>query len=490
METKSLLAETAKKTLWHSLIYGIGTSFTAFVGIVLMPLYTRFLKPEEYGVYSLISVAFTLLVFIYDFGMINALFRWVYHYDENEKAARKRVVSTVLFFLLALSATLTCILWNQTANISRIIFKTADFSGLIRLMLIGLFLQSLTWVPFSLIRINEKPFIFTAIVMLGMVTMVSANFILLSRGKALTGIYEAYIISCAVMAAPLYYITRNEYALAFSFGELKGMFAFALPFFPVLFFAWVIDFSGRYFLGHFSTLQQVGLYSAGYKIGQILYLAEKTFAVAWTPIMLSLSQRYMERAPDVFGRVFTYFVFSSFFLVIGVSIFAREIMRIFTTPAYYAATQVVPLIAIAYLLYGVYVFMLSGLIITKNVYAQPLILLSAAVINVMLNILLIPKFGMVGSAYATIAGYFIAAAATFYFSQKFYPIPVEAGRIGKIVITSGLICYASRFFSIQSLVVSVFSKAALLILFFFILYFIRFFTVEETARLKAFIRRC
>jgi len=144
MESPNLLFVTVKKTLKHSFIYGLGNSFTAVVGVLLIPLYTRRLTPGEYGIYALITIVYTLLAFVYDFGMINALFRWVYQYKEEEADLRRRVASTSLIFLVVLASSLTIVLWNKAGFISGIVFKNPDFSGLIRLMLAGLFLQSLT----------------------------------------------------------------------------------------------------------------------------------------------------------------------------------------------------------------------------------------------------------------------------------------------------------------------------------------------------------
>ncbi len=484
MEYANLLFDTIKKTLRHSLIYGLGTSFMAVVGVILIPLYTRFLSPSEYGVYSLIGVVFTLLIFVYDFGMINALFRWVYQFDENQAAFRKRVVSTTLIFLIILASILTFILWKCASLISSLIFANTNYAPLIKLMLISIFLQSLTWVPLSLLRIEGKALIYTIILICGMVVMVITNFILLLAGSGVKGIYESYIVASLFIMTPLFYITRHYYGINFSVKDLNGMLKFGLPLFPVLFFSWIIDFSGRYFIGRYSTLQEVGLYSVGYKIGQILYLAEKTFMIAWTPIMLSLSQRYMEKAPQIFGKIFTYFIFLSLLIFLFVSVYSVEIVKLFTSPSYYGASSIVPLISLSYLLYGVYIYMLSGLIITKNISVQPLILLGSAIANVILNIALIPKFGMMGSAYATISSYCIAAIATYCISQKYYPLPIETWRIAKICTSTALIYFLSTSINFTNTGLCLASKTILMAAFFYALYVIRFYQPAEIDRLK------
>lgn len=484
MGSAGLLSETLKKTVKHSLVYGIGMSFTAVSGIILVPLYTRFLSPGDYGVYALISIIFSLLFFLYDFGMVNAIFRWYYQYGSHQQESRSRVINTALLFLLGLATVFTILLWNNAGLLSQIIFNSRDFSHLIRLMLIGLFLQSLTWVPMSLLRIKEKVLTFTSVVVLGMILMVSGNFIFLSMGRGLNGVYEAYIITYLCMAIALFAMTWKHYAVDFSFGELSGMLKFGLPYIPVLFFSWVIDFSDRYLLAHLSSLQQVGLYSVGYRIGQAMYLVIKTFVVAWVPLMLSLHQKHGDNARSIFGRMFTYFLLLLIFLFVFVSIFSKDIIQVFTTSAYKDAASVIPWISFSYVLNGVYLFMLSGLIVAKNVYAQPIILLVSAVLNIVLNVVFIPNLGMIGSAVATLISYSLVAAATYYFAQKFYPIPIEWKRIAKIAVAAAATFYVGILVPKEALWVSILSKGMLIAVFFYILYIVGFFQQKEIDKLR------
>lgn len=487
MEGISLLFSALKKTAKHSLVYGIGTSFAAVSGLVLLPIYTRFLSPSDYGAFSLISIVVTLLIFVYDFGMVNALFRWYYQYDASQVAMRRRVISTAFIFLFTLALSLTLLLLINASFLSKLIFKTANFSGAIRLMLIGVFLQSLTIVPLSLLRIKEKVGSFTTIVIAGMVLMIITNYIFLRTGRGINGVYEAYIATYLFMLMTLFIMTREEHAIDFSLSELKGMLKFGVPYVPVLFFSWVIDFSDRYLLGHLATLQEVGIYSIGYKLGQVLYLVEKTFLIAWVPLMLSLHQKHKEKAPQIFGGIFTYYILMIFFLFMFVSVFSSEIIKAVTSSAYYGATAVVPWIAFSYLLSGIYIYMLSGLIIAKNVYLQPIILSVSAIINIALNIVLIPKFGMMGSAYATVFSYLMVAVFTTFFAQKLYPITIEWPRLAKIAVSAVAIFLLSTLVKVPNLMLAVMLKGSLIALLFAALYFIGFFSKDEIQEFRKII---
>jgi len=319
--------------------------------------------------------------------------------------------------------------------------------------------------------------------------MIAASFMFLSHGRGINGIYEAYITTYSIMLVALFVMTREEQALDFSFSELKGMLKFGVPYIPVLFFSWVIDFSDRYFLGHLATLQQVGLYSIGYKLGQVLYLAEKTFLIAWVPLMLSMHNQHKEKAPQIFGGIFTYFVLFIFLLFLAVSIFSAELIKIFASPLYCDAAAVVPWIALAYLLSGIYIYMISGFIIVKNVVLQPIILASAALANVVLNILLIPRFGMMGAAYATVFSYFIAASFTAFFAQRLYPIKIEWLRLIKIAACCMAVYFLSVFLPKVNLALSIVLKSIMVAAFFTCLALAGFFSPDEIEGLKTILSR-
>lgn len=483
---RASLFDTVKRTLKHSLIYGLFTILTTFTGFVLLPFYTKYLSPAEYGVFALIGILSTALAFLYDLGMVNALVRWCFEYSDDQLDQRKTVVFTALIFLLITSSIFTILFLVYSPKVSILLFHDTKFSNFIKLMVIATFFNCLAWVPLSLFRVKEKSFTFvfaTACKTLGLICLIILFLAVLKRG--LGGVYESNLIISIIFTGPLFLLTFKEYTIKFSMKDLFGMLKFGVPFIPVLFFSWIIDFSDRYFLGQLSTLSEVGLYSVGYKIGQIVFLVVKTFAIAWIPIMFTVSRK--ENAAEIFAKILTYYILFIFLFALSISIFGRGIITIFTSSAYHDAYKVVPLISISYFFYGIYVFALSGLLIVKNVYVQPLLLSFSAILNVFLNILLIPKYGMMGAAYATLLSYLSVAAGTYYFSQKYYPIHIEVDRILKIVFCGVVIYTVSLFVPDANLAHSIIIKLLILSFYPLSLYLIKFFRQEEVVKLKAAI---
>lgn len=205
------------------------------------------------------------------------------------------------------------------------------------------------------------------------------------------------------------------------------MLKYGLPLCPAILFGWVIDFSDRYFLRHFLTLSEVGLYSLGYKFGQITYMAVLSFLMCWGPILFSIIKE--KNAPETIARLSTYIVSAFMFITLIVSSFSREIVALMAQSSYLASYKVIPLISFSYYLFGLYMLFLSGIQVSKQVFKQPIILGAASVLNISLNLILIPRLGIIGAAVATLLTYLFVVLYTYLEAQRSYAIPYELNKI-------------------------------------------------------------
>ncbi|MFH1045735.1 MAG: oligosaccharide flippase family protein [Candidatus Omnitrophota bacterium] len=472
------------KIVQHSAIYGLGNIAVALTGFLLIPLYTNYLSPEAYGIYSLITLFMALLTFFYDLGLYKAMFSWYFDFSVEQKE-RKTIVSTVLFSTFVFSLIWTLLFLLFPGRVSELVANGREYSPLVRLAVLTVFFNNLMIIPFSVLRLKEKPGWFATASFVRIIGIVGLNFLFIATFKrGLLGLYESGLIVALAMTILLFLFTRKEYILEFSGEDFKRMFKLALPFFPTVFFAWIIDFSGRYFLKLYTTLEQVGLYSLGYKVGQVTMFTVSVFILGWVPILFSIAKE--KNAPEIFGRVMTYFFSVVAFVSVLISVFGKELIRVFASPFYMPASQVIPIIATSYLLYGAYMFLLTGLLIKKEARSQPLILAVAAGVNVGLNILLIPRLGMMGAALATLATYLLVAGGTYFASQKIYFIPYEFDRILKSLFITLLVYFLSLLIRSESLAYALSLKFALMIVMYpALLYLTKFFKQEELAKLRA-----
>lgn len=471
-----------KKIGLHTVIYGMGNMAYAIPGFILIPLYTRYLAPREYGIFSLLTMLFGILLYIYELGMVGAVSRQFYDYENNER--RKRVISTAFFFSLSYCLVLTGCLYLLKNNISGLLFKMAGYGHIVGLGLLAIFFQALIFIPQTVIRLREKPLIYFVLVCAYISFLIAFTVLFLAGLKrGLLGVYEAIFWASLLSFIAYIAATAKNYAFKFSFSELKHLLYLGLAFFPALLFAWIIESSDRFILNMLTDLSSVGIYSLGYKIGQIPMVIVRSFNLAWIPIMFSVVKT--EDAAHIFGKIATYFVLAISLAVFGLSLYSRELVRILAAPEYIGAYKIIFFISLSYLFYGLYIFFLTGAIIKKRVYNFPIVLFVGAVFNVGLNFLLIPRYNIAGAALATLASYIAVAVFTYYLSQKSYRISFEIGKMAKIIILGILAYSVSTLVNVENIYLSLGVKTAFLSAYMFTLYIFRVINRADVLKVKS-----
>jgi O-antigen/teichoic acid export membrane protein len=172
----------------------------------------------------------------------------------------------------------------------------------------------------------------------------------------------------------------------------------------------------------------------------------------------------------------------------ALSLLAKELLMIMATPKFYPAAAVVPLIALSYIFSGVRHMTNTGLaILNKNYYVPPIIV-GSALLNLGLNYVLIPPYGMIGAAWATILSYLVLVIVQTLVNLHFYYIRYEYGRMAKLALIWGTTYGVSQLIQTPSLWINIGLKCLLLFAYPFLLYGIRFFEKEELEALKALLR--
>ena len=264
------------------------------------------------------------------------------------------------------------------------------------------------------------------------------------------------------------------------------MLKYGLPLCPALIFSWVIDFSDRYFLRYFLTLDKVGLYSLGYRFGQIVYMAVLTFLMCWGPILFTIVKE--KNAQKTLARLSTYVAGAFMLVCLIVSIFSEEIVTVLAERGYSTSYKVIPVISLSYYLFGIYMLFLSGILVSKKVFMQPLVLGVGCILNILLNIMLIQRLGIMGAAVATAITYFCVASCTYLLAQRSYKIPYEMRRLTLITL-SGVIIYTislilSKIISIDSIIITVIGKFFIMLLYPITLFAFGFFGKEQLQKIK------
>jgi O-antigen/teichoic acid export membrane protein len=261
----------------------------------------------------------------------------------------------------------------------------------------------------------------------------------------------------------------------------------------------MLTMADRYFLLLLASDVEVGLYSLGYKLGLVIQaLLVGPFQLAWLPFLFSTAKE--KRADEAYSRVFTYFVLVALFAALVISVLAKEVLIVMAKPAFRDAYKVVPLVAASYVMWGCYDILAVGIYLEGKTKYLALLVSGAAVLNLGLNFLLIPDYGMMGAAAATLASYALLPAGAYFVSRRYRTVHYEWARVIKILLAVALICVASVFVDrshsalsshmsamYAHIIVGV-SKVLLLLCYPVLLYAIRFFRPEEINMIRTLVR--
>lgn len=434
------------KDLFRNLvIYGLGDVATSIVSLFLLPVFTNYLTPADYGVITMLLTVEAVTKVVFRWGVDTAFMRL--YYDCGDERARQRLASTIFFFLAAVNgALLAAALLSLDWLAPHILGPDAAAAGASRNLLIGLtlvntFVTGFYFMPFQVLRIGGQSPQFIALAFARSAGTIAARLLLVIwAGLGVLGIVVADVLVTALFTLVLMKWFAPLIRPVFSRPVLREALAFGLPRVPHSIAHQVIGFADRYLLNAFGTLRDVGLYSIGASFGLALKLFLSAFESAWTPFFLGVM-----REPDarkIYSTVSTYVVALLVLLVGGLSAVAPAVVRLFTTPEFQDAAAVTPWIALGVMFQGLYLVGSIGLVITKRTKLYPMATGTAAAVSLLANLLLIPRYGMIGAAWANTLSYATLAATTVGFSWHVYPIAYEWGRLLRIAL-AGAAGYAA-----------------------------------------------
>lgn len=439
--TDSPEGRPARDLVRHSLVYGSGYVAMAIVSFVLIPVYTRYMLPSEFGLLGLMLVLYGLMKQVYDLGFMNSVGRFFFDYGDDDAAGMARMRATGIAFLAAYGGVLTVLLWSTADVWSDLLTGTPDNAHLVRIVAVTLYAEALTIVPLTLIRMQERSGRFVAITILRFVSTLVVSIVLVALlDQGVEGALMAIAISNVAILVLLLPDYRRSLESRPSWSLLRQMLAFGLPFFPVLLSGWFMEASDRYLLEIFSTREEVGFYSLAYRIAAVMQIGVAAVSMGWAPLRYRIYRQ--PHAEDVYRRITTYYVIAASFVVVPLALFAQEIVGVVSPSSYAPAANVVPLLALSYALNGLYVMMVTGMGVTKKTRPMAWTAVAAALVNVGLNVLLIPVWGMEAAAATTVLANALLVAGGWFYSQRVYPIPYEWSRITRVVASGAAVVAA------------------------------------------------
>lgn len=413
--------------------YAVSGAATTFIGVVMVPIYTRVFSPDEYGALDLITSVTTFLVLFLLMGQPSAVGR--FYVDARDRRDARVSASTSGLFLLGATILAAAALLPFHKGIAYLLHGTTAYSNAVALAICS--------VPFTvqfrllqnLLKWRQEPLKYAGLSVASLVIGLSVIiYCVVIAGLGITGVYLATLINAFVFSCLALFLVRTSLGRAFSASRLRELLGFGLPLVPVAVAYYFITYSDRYFLRYFQDLETVGMYAIGVRVSMVMVLLLNGFEMAMGPFVYS---QYKERnAPETFAKVYDYVSVAAVLSVVGLSLFSSDIVSIFATPTYLPGHNVVPLLAAGTLIYGLGAYFSVGIGIAKKTIHRAWTGMLAAALNVALNFLLVPSFGMIGAAAATACAFLTLAVLQMRISQRFYSVPYRFGKNAVVYATA------------------------------------------------------
>lgn len=407
------------------------------------------------------------------------------YWDNKTESAKRDFLGTISISIAAIAFSILILLFVFQHYVG-LIYKSIDFYPFyVYAILIG-FISVFLHVPKIYLMLKEKAGKFVVLSLLQFVSTSSLViwFIIVEKEGAV-GYLKGQMFGVAMLLPIFFYISFKVINFRFNLSAFKDSFSFSLPIIPTMMCAWVLNLSDRIFLERYFSLEEVGIYSLAYKIAGIFLIFGGGFSLAYEPIFFKLANSDDQlNAKNKLIKYNHLSLIASIFICFFLSFFAKEVISLAFNREYYTAHLFVPLIAFSYLI--AYAGGLIGKFFqqSKKMKENMMIALLTASSNIVLNFLLIPRFGAYGAAYATILSMALGNFIAYYYSKKYcYFIPFKWGQIVSLV---GILTLAVVYFEYY-LVLDVFTSLILKSIFVGIIG--AFFVKKYYLNLKAMLTR-
>ena len=455
---KSLAKDTA--------IYGLSSIIGRFLNWCLVPLYTTMFLPAEYGVVSYIYSIVALALIILTYGMETGFFRFANHerYDDPME-----VYSTSLISLSVSSTVFIALVAIFIGPISEAM-HSAGHRSYVMMMAIAVALDAFTCLPFSYLRYRKRPMRFAALRLINIGVNIGLNlfFILIcpwlwaqapgwiswfyDPDFGIGYIFLANLVSSAVNMLLLIPELRG-FPYRFNPALWREMIAYSAPLL-VLGLAGIMNQTlDKILLPYLvadkaTAMQQLGIYGANYKIAIVMVMFIQAFRFAYEPFIFAKAKDRGEDKLQSYRDAMKYFVIFSMIIFLAV-MFYIDILRYFISPSYFSGLKVVPIVMVAEFFFGIFFNLSLWYKLTdKTAYGMWFSLLGLA-ITVALNVLLVPRYGYMGCAWASFACYGTMMAVSYAFGRVKFPIGYCVSRLAFYFLSAIAVWVFSELIAIE-----------------------------------------
>ena len=479
----------------HSVIYVVGQALSRAVGFFMIPVYTRYISPTNYGAMELIQIFTATAAFVVSMGMAESMSR--FYYAEKDEAKRNTIISTLVIGLGAIGLPVVLLFMISAGSLAKLVMEGDECQLYLQIGLLSTWFALLAQIGFTYLRIRYMAKLFVTLTTIQLVIALSLNiYFIVFLNWDIFGIFLSTLISQAFVGVVLAGTILAKVGLHVSPQLLWRLIRFGLPLVPAQIGNMLGFVSNRLFLRWLGpadpaiALAQVGIFSLGHKFAVVINrFINAPFNSFWGPRRLQLVAEDAPGTRETIARICTYSVFCVTFASLLLCAGIESVIQIMADPRYHGAHRVVPFIALTYVGLGLEPHLTTGILHRGRTTTLTLIAMVSLAVAILWNLLMIPRFGLFGAATSNLAAMIVKEVLIYKVVQRIYPIPFETGRLVVLPAVAAVLYVLCLFIHFPSPYATLMARLTLASTFPFALFVVGFYHGEETRFLARFLRR-
>lgn len=410
-----------KDVSFDAVIYGAASLMSQLVGFLLLPLYTAYLTPYDYGILAMLAILTGLFVPLFGLGLPAGVFRFTS--KAKSERARRRIVSTA-FFAVVLSATAgLLLLLVGLVPLSRLLIDEAPVH-LTAITLFTCWLTCLCEVPIAIFRLNRQVKLVAVVSLVSLFFTVAVTVTLVvAFEQGVVGCVLGFLSGAVVQALLCITLTRKSLKFSLNRRQLRILLNYGIWFVPHQVQALGLTYLAQFLIKLWVSVEAAGLYNVALKFVMPFYLVVNSLQKAWKPIKFEIHNQE-KNPPLVFRQIIAAMCVFYGLAYLAMSLMGPWLLRFMVDPSFHAASYLIPFLALIPLAHGLYFMFGTGIEFSTSPRKLPLVS-TAGVVALLLSSPLIILMGAAGGATATAIGWLVMGGVVYKLSREVYEIKYD-----------------------------------------------------------------
>jgi len=416
------------------------------VNFLMLPVYTRFMEPADYGILALVSIFSALLLSLSGLQIASSLGR---HYFDHDHEGQRVLFSSLLFSVAGINLCMLLPLHLLGDRISGWVFRgaTIPYQPYLRLAIILVFFNGIASCCIFMLRTEQRGGMYLALSLCNtLASVLFGVYFVVVRRMGAHGALLGKTCAVSVYACTLLWANRRSLRWVYDREKVKVALRFSLPLVPVTMGAVLFIYSDKYILSYFVSTAAIGLYDLANRFAVLVQVGGTSYKEAYSPVFMRLAVENRDDAPEAFKHVITRYVVVCGLAIVGLALFSDEAIRLLLPEAYHGAYRFIPILLGAYFFQGMMTFPLCALRFAEKTKILPIGTIVPGVFHNAANIVLIPRYGVIVAAWTTLVSYLLNFGILLAFSNKYYPLVFEWRKIvSTCLLATGLYVGAATY---------------------------------------------